>query len=134
MPTGKSLRSSTSAFACRAGISEFAATGIRALLTEMTDIMGSAFLGLSLHCSRCHDHMFDPIKQKDYYRLQAFLAASQENNITLAGEADQQAWQQKTDALKAKIKILNEKLRSIVGAARKPCPPRTVFEIRMTGF
>ncbi|MDG2122845.1 MAG: DUF1549 domain-containing protein, partial [Verrucomicrobiales bacterium] len=34
---------------------------------------GTAFLGLSLECSRCHDHKFDPVLQKDYYQLFAFF-------------------------------------------------------------
>ncbi|MYB54649.1 MAG: DUF1553 domain-containing protein [Acidobacteriia bacterium] len=39
-------------------------------------IMGtaSAFLGLTVHCARCHDHKFDPISNKDYYRMQAVFA------------------------------------------------------------
>ncbi|MFM8890602.1 MAG: DUF1549 domain-containing protein, partial [Planctomycetia bacterium] len=30
---------------------------------------GTAFLGLTLECCRCHDHKFDPLSQRDYYRL-----------------------------------------------------------------
>ena len=39
-------------------------------------IMGTAtaFLGLTVHCARCHDHKFDPIRTKDYYRMQAAFA------------------------------------------------------------
>ena len=39
-------------------------------------IMGtaSAFLGLSVHCARCHDHKFDPIRTTDYYRMQSAFA------------------------------------------------------------
>ena len=40
------------------------------------DTTGSAFLGLTFKCARCHDHKFDPIAEKDYYRLQAVFAAS----------------------------------------------------------
>ena len=34
----------------------------------------STFVSLTVHCARCHDHKFDPIPQKDYYRLQAVFA------------------------------------------------------------
>lgn len=43
-------------------------------LDEITSAVGSAFLGLTLECARCHDHKFDPVPTLDYYRLQAFLA------------------------------------------------------------
>ena len=41
---------------------------------------GTAFLGLTLECSRCHDHKYDPITMKDYYSLSSFFA-----NIDEAG-------------------------------------------------
>ncbi len=45
-------------------------------LTDAVDTTGAAFLGLTIGCARCHDHKYDPIKQKDYYALQAVFAAS----------------------------------------------------------
>ena len=54
------------------------------VLNEQTDSLGAIFLGLTVGCARCHDHKFDDISQADYYRLQAFLAAAQENDIVLA--------------------------------------------------
>ncbi len=45
-------------------------------LANITDVVGSAFMGLTFGCARCHDHKFDPILQRDYYRLQAFFAAA----------------------------------------------------------
>lgn len=43
---------------------------------EMTGTTGEVFLGLGVGCARCHDHKFDPILQKDYYALKAFLTST----------------------------------------------------------
>ena len=42
-------------------------------INDRTTTFGTAFLGLTLECARCHDHKFDPISQKDYYQLFAFF-------------------------------------------------------------
>jgi hypothetical protein len=41
----------------------------------------SAFLGLTIECARCHDHKYDPISQKDYYRLFAFFNSTDESGL-----------------------------------------------------
>ena len=43
---------------------------------EITDVTGDVFFGLSMSCSRCHNHKFDPIPQTDYFSLRAFFAAA----------------------------------------------------------
>ncbi|HWG45457.1 MAG TPA: PSD1 and planctomycete cytochrome C domain-containing protein [Gemmataceae bacterium] len=43
-------------------------------LDDMIATTGTAFLGMTLGCARCHEHKFDPIPQQDYYRLIANLA------------------------------------------------------------
>lgn len=40
---------------------------------DMTETMGTTWMGLTLECSRCHDHKFDPISQHDYFALNAFF-------------------------------------------------------------
>ena len=46
-------------------------------LSEVTTVTSSVFLGLTMGCARCHDHKYDPIPQRDYYRLQAFFQATE---------------------------------------------------------
>ncbi|HUF61021.1 MAG TPA: PSD1 and planctomycete cytochrome C domain-containing protein [Verrucomicrobiales bacterium] len=43
-------------------------------LADMVNTTGTAFLGLTVGCARCHNHKFDPIPQKDYYAMQAVFA------------------------------------------------------------
>ena len=43
-------------------------------LNEVTSTIGTAFLGLTVGCARCHDHKYDPIPTEDFYGLQAFVA------------------------------------------------------------
>jgi hypothetical protein len=39
------------------------------IVDDQIDVVGKAFLGITLACARCHDHKFDPISQRDYYGL-----------------------------------------------------------------
>jgi len=44
---------------------------------DSIEVMGRAFMGLTLRCARCHDHKYDPLTQKDYYALYGFFASTQ---------------------------------------------------------
>ena len=50
-------------------------------VADRTNTLGTAYLGLTVECARCHDHKFDPISQKDYFSLFGFF-----NNIDEAGQ------------------------------------------------
>jgi len=52
------------------------------VLTDLTETTGSAFLGLTLSCCRCHHHKTDPLSQEDHYRFRAFFAATQFDEST----------------------------------------------------
>jgi hypothetical protein len=52
-------------------------------LTDFTDTTASVFLGLTVGCARCHDHKYDPIPQKDYYRMQAVFTPYQKSRVFL---------------------------------------------------
>ena len=50
-------------------------------VADRVNTFGAAFLGLTLECARCHDHKYDPILQKDYFKLFAFF-----NNVNETGQ------------------------------------------------
>jgi cytochrome c553 len=53
-------------------------------LNDMTATTGSAFLGMSVGCARCHDHKFDPIPTEDYYRMASAFTNTIRSEIDLA--------------------------------------------------
>ena len=112
------------------------------VLTEMTNIVGTTFLGLTLGCARCHDHMYDPIRQKDYYRLQAFMASTHDHDVPHVDEVTQKKWKEQTEQIQAEIDSLtarveksneqdrpklNEQLKEM--KARLPAPLPTLFSV-----
>jgi hypothetical protein len=71
------------------------------VLDNQTTILVSSTLGLTIQCARCHSHKFDPIPQRDYYRVRALLHAayrpgpdwpvSHDRNIVMATAKEEQA-------------------------------------------
>ena len=51
------------------------------LINERIDTVSKAMLAMTVACARCHDHMFDPISQKDYYALHGVFASITEPNV-----------------------------------------------------
>ncbi len=45
----------------------------RDFMVDLVDTTASVFLGMTLGCARCHDHKFDPLPTKDYYRIESFF-------------------------------------------------------------
>ncbi|HYR86453.1 MAG TPA: DUF1553 domain-containing protein [Terriglobia bacterium] len=54
---------------------------------ERTDLMGKAYLGLTVGCARCHDHKYDPISNKDYYSLSGFFNSTDEPGFYAPGHS-----------------------------------------------
>jgi hypothetical protein len=121
----------------------------KVILDDITDTTSDVFLGLGMQCARCHDHKFDPILQKDYYRLQAFFAALLPRDDVPAASEEQQAkyaaelavWETKTADLRARIAAIEAPHREaakeqaikkfpgdIQAMIRKPPSERTPLE------
>jgi hypothetical protein len=57
-------------------------------LDHAVEHTGKAFLGITLNCARCHDHMYDPILQKEYYAFRAIFEPHQIRADRLPGQPD----------------------------------------------
>ncbi len=105
------------------------------ILNDITDNVGDVFLGLGMQCARCHDHKYDPILQKDYFRLQAFFAALQpRDDLSLQTAEERQAYEvqlKKWEAATAEIRSQLEELeRPARESARKGAVDRFPDEIQ----
>src|SRR6185369_6155515 len=89
------------------------------ILNDITDVTADAFLGLGLQCARCHDHKFDPILQRDYFRLQAcFAPLSPCDDLPLATseqvkeyQAKLEKWQSMTAGIREQIEAIEKPVR-----------------------
>src|SRR5262245_23251578 len=124
------------------------------MLDDVTDVTADVFLGLGMGCARCHDHKYDPILQKDYYRLQAFFAGMYPVDAPLASRKDwadhqtqSKIWEEKTKTLREQIDALekSEKTRlqemmvvkfpqDIQAMMRKPDGERTPLEKQLAAL
>ena len=97
-----------------AGIYEYNQSDVRDqqsnMVNELVDLTGDVFLAQGMACAKCHDHKFDPILQKDYFRLRAFFEPTmvlQEADISTP--AEREAYERKSVAwLEATKKIRDE--------------------------
>ena len=80
-------------------------------VADRVDTTANVFMGLTVGCARCHDHKFDPISQRDYYRFFAFFNTIAEKGLDgragnaapilempTAAQASEIAWLQQTIA------------------------------------
>jgi hypothetical protein len=85
------------------------------VLTEMTNVVGSAFLGVTIGCARCHNHKFDPVRQSDYYRIQAYFAGVYDKDIPKASAEEQAARKAKADPIEKEITKVNSEILKLNG-------------------
>lgn len=57
------------------------------VLIDIVNATCSAMMGLTMECAQCHNHKFDPLTQRDYYRMQAFFVNGQLSNLALRDPA-----------------------------------------------
>ena len=94
---------------------------------DMVVATGASFLGMTVGCARCHDHMFDPMPQADYYRMLAFFRGvryyenpryddSSATYAPLASPAELRKWQ---DDRAQRIREIETQLAAATEEAKK---------------
>lgn len=82
-------------------------------VAERTALTGTAFLGLTMGCARCHDHKFDPIKQKEFFQLSAFFNSVDELGLSVTDANRAPTLLMFNPAEKARIAILENEINSM---------------------
>ncbi|MFN0104586.1 MAG: DUF1553 domain-containing protein [Bryobacteraceae bacterium] len=104
-------------------------------LEEMTGVVSQTFLGLTANCARCHDHKFDPIPQRDYYRFKAALSGVWQpfedpasTELFPGGRVLDPAHDAKVAALKSQIRSLEEQIAQAHRTARVWAGPKPLAQ------
>ncbi|GAA5511059.1 hypothetical protein Rcae01_06572 [Novipirellula caenicola] len=84
------------------------------ILHDITETTSDVFLAQGLKCARCHDHKFDPLLQKDFFRMKAFFAAFQPAEDHPVADAEtRRIYQQQYAKWEAATADIRERLREI---------------------
>lgn len=81
---------------------------------EMADLVGTvgqSFLGLTVNCARCHDHKFDPIKQKEYFQMASALAGVHRGDRNVPAGTNVAERQKELVALSTKLAEADSSIR-----------------------
>lgn len=90
-----------------------------ATLDDIVTATGSAFLGLTINCARCHNHKFDPIPTEDYYRLRAAFEGVKHDRRVVASKAEREQHAAQTGSLQMQIAELESQWAKLDAALAK---------------
>lgn len=94
-------------------------TEIGELPINAVETVSSAFLGLTVGCAKCHDHEYDPIKQRDFYTMKALFDPLAVKKLTLANQAEVVAHGKVIDALDKKLAAVNAPIMELIAPYKK---------------
>ncbi len=114
---------------------------------DRTNTTGAVWLGLTVGCCQCHDHKYDPLSQKDYYRFYAFFDSCDEPTMPVGGRPDieltiaklnhMEFWLQKNggsrediDRIRAEVKKVQGSIPTTLALRERPVPRPTHIQLR----
>lgn len=92
---------------------------VKELPISAVETVSTAFMGLTVGCAKCHNHMYDPIKQTDFYAMKALFDPLIVKKVTLATSDQIMAEAAKNDETEAKRKAAEAPLEELLAPLRK---------------
>ena len=101
-------------------------------VADRVHTVGTAMLGLTMECSRCHDHKYDPVSQRDYYAIAAFFNSIDESGLyshfTSATPTPtmflyREGERRRHEDLKQALALAHQRLAAALQASVLPNPP-----------
>ncbi len=100
-------------------------------VVDRVNTMGAAWLGLTVGCAECHDHKYDPLRQKEFFQLYAFWNNADEADLPAPPtEQDRLVYEQSRKAYEAQLKDLEADLDAYRARLRQTLPE---YERTLTG-
>lgn len=88
----------------------------RTRMDELDDNVATTsqtFLAMTVQCARCHNHKFDPIPQKDYYRMQAVFFSTKEIDYPLVGAEEVARYEAALEEIQQRQKPLRKRITEL---------------------
>lgn len=100
---------------------------LRSRYDELDDTiatLGSSMLGLTLACTRCHDHKYDAIPTRDYYRLMAAFHTGKRQEVPLGSRSELQKYDEAKGMWDQRVRQAESALQTWLTEQRKPLDPK----------
>ncbi|HYZ84430.1 MAG TPA: DUF1549 and DUF1553 domain-containing protein, partial [Bryobacteraceae bacterium] len=85
------------------------------LALSAVETVSTAFMGMTVGCAKCHDHMFDPIRQKDFYSMKALFDSLVVRKVVLATPAEIFANGREMEEYNRRRAPLDEAVNNLIG-------------------